>query len=120
MRAPVVFTASAIGITARTVVDQFHLGSPEPAASDEVIAALNQAEYTVIAVHQRSQDVVGFITAKGDSIEILEVAEPYRSQGIGTSLVKRIQTIMPATTVLVESNEVVTAFCKKRGVSSPA
>lgn len=88
------YTDSPAGVTA----DQLHgffVGWPDPPSPETHLKMLQQSAHIQLALDESTGNVVGFITAITDRISCaylphLEVLPPYRQQGIGSTLVRRM------------------------------
>jgi ribosomal protein S18 acetylase RimI-like enzyme len=72
----------------------FFEGWPNPPSQDAHLQILQKSAHVVLATEPNGQ-VVGFATAISDGvlsayISLLEVLPPYRRQGVGTQLVRRL------------------------------
>lgn len=83
----------------RIDVDQlgggFFDGWPAAPTPEQHLAHLRASEVAVCAIDAETNTVVGFVSALGDGvltafIPLLEVLPPYRRQGIGSELVRRV------------------------------
>jgi ribosomal protein S18 acetylase RimI-like enzyme len=68
---------------------------PTPPSPDIDLALLANSDYIVLAIDERTGDVVGFITAVSDRvlsayISFLEVLPTHQHRGIGSQLVRRM------------------------------
>ena len=96
----VTYTSSLEGVTAEQLAGGFFEGWLTPPTPELHLALLRGSEAVVLAVDGEADGlagrrVVGFVTAIGDgvlaaSIPLLEVLPPWRGQGIGSELVRRI------------------------------
>lgn len=73
----------------------FFVGWLDPPAPKTHLAILMGSDHVVLAYDDEIERVVGFITAISDGvlsayIPLLEVLGPYRGQGIGSELVRRM------------------------------
>ncbi len=73
----------------------FFEGWPTPPSPERHLILLRKSDEIVLAVESASEKVVGFITAITDGvlcayIPLLEVLPPFRRQGIGKELVRRM------------------------------
>ncbi len=88
------YVDSVEGIAA-THLNGFFEGWPNPPTPQTHLEILKNSDEVLLAVDDGSGNVVGFITAITDGalnayIPLLEVLKPYRSQGIGTELTRRM------------------------------
>ena len=73
----------------------FFVGWPNPPSPDTYLKLLANSDHIVLAVDDKTADVVGFITAISDGIlsayiPFLEVLPVYQKQGIGQELIRRM------------------------------
>lgn len=73
----------------------FFIGWPNPPTPKVHFAILENSSAFVLAVDERTEQVIGFITAVSDGIlaayiPLLEVLPEYQNRGIGTLLVDRM------------------------------
>ncbi len=73
----------------------FFAGWPNPPSPDTHLTLLLNSDAVILALDDQTGNVVGFVTAISDGvlsayIPHLEVLEPYRRQGIGTALMRRM------------------------------
>jgi len=92
---PVHYTESPAGIEADQLAGGFFEGWPNPPSPEMHLRILHASSQIVLAIDERSADVVGFVTAVSDGvlsayIPLLEVLPEYRNQGIGQELMRRI------------------------------
>ncbi|OWA34949.1 GNAT family N-acetyltransferase [Saccharibacillus sp. O16] len=77
----------------------FFEGWPNPPSYSTFLRMLNGSAHVVLAVDERSRQVVGFINALSDGvlsayIPLLEVVPTYQGNGIGQELVRRMLEIL--------------------------
>lgn len=89
------YTDSAETITADELCGGFFEGWPNPPSPETHLKLLKNSDHSVSAIDDGTDQVVGFITAISDGvlsayIPLLEVLPPYRRQGIGTELMRRM------------------------------
>lgn len=75
----------------------FFVGWPNPPSADTHLKILRGSQHRVLALDERKDQVVGFITAISDGvlsayIPLLEVLPSEQGQGIGKALVERMRT----------------------------
>ena len=73
----------------------FFEGWSKPLTPEQHLRVLENSDVVIIAVDPDAEQIVGFITALTDYVQaafipLLEVIPPYRGQGIGSELVKRV------------------------------
>ncbi len=90
----IVYTSSCAGV-APDNLHGFFEGWRSPFSPEQHLRLLQNSDEVVLAVDEKSGNVVGFITAITDHvlsayIPLLEVLPEYRGQGIGRELVRRI------------------------------
>jgi ribosomal protein S18 acetylase RimI-like enzyme len=73
----------------------FFAGWPNPPTPETHLRLLMNSDAVVLALDDETGNVVGFVTAISDGVPSayiphLEVLEPYRGQGIGTALMRRM------------------------------
>lgn len=78
-----------------SMLNGFFVDWPNPPSDDKHYEILKNSYKFVLAVDEKNDKVVGFITAISDGvlsayIPLLEVLPSYQKQGIGSILVKRI------------------------------
>ncbi|MFH1893862.1 MAG: GNAT family N-acetyltransferase [Candidatus Zixiibacteriota bacterium] len=88
------YTDSADNITSE-MLSGFFVGWPNPPSEETHRRLLSKSDEIVVAIDERSDRVVGFITAITDNvlacyIPLLEVLPEYQKQGIGSELVRRM------------------------------
>jgi ribosomal protein S18 acetylase RimI-like enzyme len=88
------YTESLEGIEPQDL-DGFFVGWPNPPSPETHLRLLNGSDHVVLAIDERSDRVVGFITAASDGvlsayIPLLEVLPEYQRQGIGSELTRRM------------------------------
>jgi len=88
------YTDSADNITSE-MLSGFFVGWPNPPSEETHLRLLNKSDEIVIAIDEKSDRVIGFITAITDNvlacyIPLLEVLPEYQKQGIGGELVRRL------------------------------
>lgn len=88
------YATSCSGITKDRLVGFFE-GWPDPPSPGTHLRLLQDSDKIVLAIDEETSDVVGFITALSDGvlsayIPLLEVRRPWRGQGIGRKLVRRM------------------------------
>lgn len=76
-------------------LDGFFVGWPNRPSRETHLLILKRAYRVVLAIDERTNQVVGFINAVGDGvltayIPLLEVLPAYQNQGIGSELVRRM------------------------------
>ncbi len=76
-------------------LEGFFEGWPNPPSACRHLAILQGSDFVVVAKLENSSQIVGFITAISDGVSCayiphLEVLQPFRGQGIGKQLVKRM------------------------------
>jgi ribosomal protein S18 acetylase RimI-like enzyme len=76
-------------------IQGFFEGWPDPPSPETHLRLLANSDEIVLAMDEKTGDVVGFITAISDNvlsayIPFLEVLPEYRDQGIGSELVRRM------------------------------
>ncbi len=76
-------------------LEGFFEGWQRPVAPQEHLKVLEASQKVLLAVDDETDNVVGFVTAITDGlltayIPLLEVLPPYRRQGIGTTLIRRM------------------------------
>lgn len=89
------YTDSAHAITADQLCGPFFEGWPNPPSPETHLKLLQNSDHIVCAIDEGTDQVVGFITAISDGvlsayIPLLEVLPPYRRQGMGTELMRRM------------------------------
>lgn len=65
----------------------------------EHLAILHGSDYVVLAIDERSGNVVGFVTALTDGVQaafipLLEVLPHYRGRGVGSELMRRVLDLL--------------------------
>lgn len=90
----IVYTDSLEGITPERLGGFFH-GWAEAPSPHEHLKILQNSDYVVLAIDDRTGKVIGFVTAVTDRvltafIPYLEVLPRYRSQGVGRELTRRM------------------------------
>jgi ribosomal protein S18 acetylase RimI-like enzyme len=88
------YTDSLDGITSEHL-NGFFVGWPSPPDPETHLKLLRESTRIVLAVDEKSGNVVGFITAISDGvlsayIPLLEVLPDYQGQGIGQQLTRRM------------------------------
>ena len=88
------YTSSLEGITPE-LLEGFFVGWPNPPTPATHLKLLHGSDHVVLAREGADGPVVGFITAITDGvlsafIPHLEVLPPYKGQGIGSELVRRL------------------------------
>jgi ribosomal protein S18 acetylase RimI-like enzyme len=88
------YTDSLAGITADHL-HGFFVGWPHPPSPETHLRLLQQSAHAHLAIDAATGKVVGFVTAITDHVSCayiphLEVLPPYRQQGIGSTLVRRM------------------------------
>ena len=88
------YTHSLEGVSA-SMLTGFFVGWPNPPSPDTHLRMLRHSYCAVLAIDERRNCVVGFITAISDGvlcayIPLLEVLPEYQKQGIGTELVSAL------------------------------
>lgn len=73
----------------------FFVGWPNPPSTSTHLQLLHGSNHIVLAIEEKSNTVVGYITALSDGIlcayiSSLEVLPAYQGQGIGSELVRRL------------------------------
>lgn len=73
----------------------FFAGWPDPPAAETHLKLLRNSAEVVIALDQKTDQVIGFVSAITDGvltafIPLLEVLPPYQGQGIGQELMRRM------------------------------
>ena len=73
----------------------FFVGWPKPPSPETHLNILKQNSYMVIAINNKTGNVIGFINVISDNImsayiPLLEVLPEYQKRGIGKELVKRV------------------------------
>lgn len=96
---PVHYTESLTGIEPEQLTGGFFEGWPNPPSPETHLRILQGSDHIVLAIDERSADVVGFVTAISDGvlsayIPLLEVLPDYRHLGIGQELMHRILTTL--------------------------
>ena len=92
---PVHYTESLAGIDASQLAGGFFIGWPNPPSPETHLRLLQGSSHVVLAIDERTADVVGFATAISDGvlsayIPLLEVLPEYQHQGIGQELMRRM------------------------------
>jgi ribosomal protein S18 acetylase RimI-like enzyme len=92
---PVHYTESLAGIDASQLAGGFFIGWPNPPSPETHLRLLQGSSHVVLALDERTADVVGFATAISDGvlsayIPLLEVLPEYQHQGIGQELMRRM------------------------------
>ena len=92
---PVHYTESVAGIEANQLEGGFFVDWPNPPSPETHLRLLQGSSHIVLAIDERTADVVGFITAISDGvlsayIPLLEVLPEYQRQGIGQELMRRM------------------------------
>jgi ribosomal protein S18 acetylase RimI-like enzyme len=92
---PVHYTESLAGIEASQLPGGFFVDWPNPPSPETHLRLLQGSSHIVIAIDERTADVVGFVTAISDGvlsayIPLLEVLPEYQHQGIGQELMRRM------------------------------
>ena len=92
---PVQYTESLAGIEASQLTGGFFIDWPNPPSPEMHLRLLQGSSHTVLAIDERTADVVGFVTAISDGvlsayIPLLEVLPEYQHQGIGQELMRRM------------------------------
>lgn len=77
----------------------FFVGWPNPPSSEVHLKLLKKSSHVVLAIYEKSNQVIGFITANSDDvlsayIPFLEVLPAYQGQGIGKQLVKEMFNVL--------------------------
>jgi ribosomal protein S18 acetylase RimI-like enzyme len=72
---------------------------PDPPSADRRLAALRGSTHAIVAVHREANEAAGFITALSDGaiaayIPLLEVRPQWRSQGLGSHLVRLMMDVL--------------------------
>ncbi|KMK75794.1 GNAT family N-acetyltransferase [Alkalihalobacillus pseudalcaliphilus] len=88
------YTHSLDGVSPN-MLKGFFVDWPNPPNSDTHLKLLENSSKVILAVDEEKNQVIGFITAMSDGvlsayIPFLEVLQPYKNQGIGKELVKRM------------------------------
>ena len=88
------FTDSLVAVEAEQL-QGFFVDWPNPPNPETHIRILQQSSRVVLAIDQKSNRVVGFVTALTDgilsaSIPLLEVLPEFQDRGIGTELMTRM------------------------------
>ena len=96
---PVHYTESLAGIEPEQLAGGFFEGCPNPPSPEKHLRILQGSRHIVLAIDERTADVVGFVTAISDGalsayIPLLEVLPDYRHQGIGQELMRRMLSIL--------------------------
>lgn len=89
-----IYTNSLDGISS-DMLKGFFVDWPNPPKPDTHLKLLKNSSKVVIAIDDKTNQVIGFITAISDGvlsayIPLLEVLPTYKNQGIGRELVNRI------------------------------
>jgi ribosomal protein S18 acetylase RimI-like enzyme len=92
---PVHYTESLAGIEASQLAGGFFVDWPNPPSPKTHLRLLLGSSHAVLAIDERTADVVGFVTAISDGvlsayIPLLEVLPEYQHQGIGQELMRRM------------------------------
>ncbi len=92
---PVHYTESIAGIEASQLDGGFFVDWPDPPSSEAHLRLLQGSSHVVLAIDERTAEVVGFVTAISDRvlsayIPLLEVLPEYQHQGIGQELMRRM------------------------------
>ena len=92
---PVHYTESLAGIEASQLAGGFFADWPNPPSPETHLRLLLGSSHIVLAIDERTADVVGFVTAISDGvlsayIPLLEVLPEYQHQGIGQELMGRM------------------------------
>ena len=71
----------------------------QPRTPAELLKILQGSDYVVLAIDERSERVVGFVTALTDGVQaafipLLEVLPNYRNGGIGSELMRRVLELL--------------------------
>jgi ribosomal protein S18 acetylase RimI-like enzyme len=77
----------------------FFVGWPDPPSRKAHLRLLKNSEYVVLAMNDKANNVVGFVTAITDGvlaayIPLLEVLPDYQGQGIGSELMRRMLVLL--------------------------
>lgn len=92
------------GITAEQLIGFFtHWRNPRTAT--EHLEILRGSDYVVLALDERDERVVGFVTALTDGVQaafipLLEVLPEYRGRGIGSELMRRVLGLLSDLTAI--------------------
>jgi len=78
---------------------------PSPPPAETLLRILQRSSYSVIATEDSTFQVVGYIVALSDGmisafVPMLEVLPPYRHQGIGSALVRRMMNNLKSLPVI--------------------
>lgn len=89
-----IYTNTLDGISA-DMLEGFFVGWPNPPNPETHLILLKKSSKVIIAIDDKTNQVVGFITAISDGvlsayIPFLEVLPTYKSKGVGKELVNRI------------------------------
>ena len=92
---PVHYTETVAGLEPEQLAGGFFEGWPKPPSPEMHLRVLQGSRHVVLAIDERSAEVVGFVTAISDGvlsayIPLLEVLPDYRHQGIGQELMRRM------------------------------
>jgi ribosomal protein S18 acetylase RimI-like enzyme len=92
---PVHYTESLAGIEASQLEGGFFVDWPNPPSPETHLRLLQGSSHVVLAIDERTADVIGFVTAISDGvlsayIPLLEVLPDYQHQGIGQELMRRM------------------------------
>lgn len=96
-----IYKNSIDGISA-DMLKGFFVGWPNPPNIDTHLKLLQNSSKVVIALDNKTNQVIGFITAISDEvlsayIPFLEVLPEYKSKGVGKELVRRMLTELENT-----------------------